>query len=295
MKRMVLLYGALAIYVMISTCVYASRMGLLGYYSLEEVWKTDRVFKVPESVCYDPKGKSLYVSNIEGRPGAKDGRGFISKLSTDGMVLKLKWATGLNAPKGMAIFKDKLYVSDIDRLVCIDLASGDILKAFPAEGARFLNDVAVDEKGYVYVSDSSGNSAIYRLKDDKMEIWMKGGEIKSPNGLFYKDGVLYVGNSGDGRIKAVDVRTKKVKTVAVVGSGIDGLILDKDGFFIVSDWSGKTSLVREGEGPVVLMDTTSKKINAADFGYIPEQRLILIPTFFDNRVLAYRLSVAHQK
>ena len=278
---------------MISPYIYAGQIGYLGQrsYSLEKVWESDRVFKVPESVCYDPKGKSLYVSNIDGRPDAKDGRGFISKLSPNGRILKLKWATGLNAPKGMAIFRERLYVSDINRLVCVDLATGEILKTFPAEGARFLNDVAVDERGYVYVSDSSRNSAIYRLKEDRIEVWLKGGEIKSPNGLFYKDGTLYVGNSGDGKIKAVDVRTKEVRTVAVVGSGIDGLILDKDGFFIISDWRGKTSLIEKGKKPVVLMDTTDKRINSADLGYIPDQRLILIPTFSDNRVLAYRLSI----
>jgi len=294
MKGTTQLLAAFVICMMISPYIYAGQMGYPGYrsYSLVKVWESDRIFKVPESVCYDPKGKSLYVSNIDGQPGRKDGRGFISKLSPDGRVLKLKWATGLNAPKGMAIFKDRLYVSDIDRLVCIALSSGEITRVFPAEGARFLNDVAVDERGHVYVSDSSGkNSAIYWLKDGKMEVWLKGGEIKSPNGLFYRDGVLYVGSSGDGRIKAVDVRTKRVKTVAEVGSGIDGLILDKDGFFIVSDWRGKTSLIEKGKGPVVLMDTTDKRINSADLGYIPDQRLILIPTFFDNRVLAYRLSL----
>jgi DNA-binding beta-propeller fold protein YncE len=292
MKRMTQLWGVFVIYVMISPYIYAGQTGYLGYYSFVEVWESDRIFKVPESVCYDPKAKLLYVSNINGRPAERNGKGFISKLSPDGRVLKLKWATGLNAPKGMAVFKDRLYVSDIDQLVCIELTSGRILRKFPVEGAQFLNDVAVDERGYVYVSDSSGrNSTIYRLKDGKMEIWLKGRDIRSPNGLFYRDGLLYIGNSGDGKIKAADVKTKKVKAVADVGSGIDGLILDKDGFFIVSDWRGRTSLITKDGTPVVLMDTTDKKINSADLGYIPERRLVLIPTFFDDRVLAYRLSL----
>ncbi len=34
---------------------------------------------------------------------------------------------------------------------------------------------------------------------------------------------------------------------------------------------------------------TEKKINAADLGYIPGTRTILIPTFFDNRISAISL------
>jgi len=39
----------------------------------------------------------------------------------------------------------------------------------------------------------------------------------------------------------------------------------------------------------VLIDTTASKINSADLGYIKSRRLLLIPTFFDNRVVAYKV------
>ncbi len=261
-----------------------------GPFILVPAWKTVPVLKVPESVCYDPTAGVLYVSNINGKPTEKNGQGFISKLSAEGEILTLQWATGLNAPKGMAIHDGKLYVSDIDRLVSIDLANGKIVQTFPAAGGQFLNDVAVDEEGRVYVSDMSDkNSVIYRLEAGKLTVWLQGPEIKSPNGLFYHAGVLYIGNSGDGKIKAVEVASKKITTVAEVGSGIDGLIRDKAGFFLVSDWRGKTSLVTQEGRLFVLLDTTDQNVNSADLGYIPDKRLVLIPTFFDNRVAAYRL------
>ena len=262
-----------------------------GEYSLEKVWETPRILQVPESVLYDPGTGFIYVSNINGNPGAKDGNGFISRLSVDGKIVSLKWATGLNAPKGMAVYKGKLYVSDVDTLVCIDLSSGKVLKRIPAAGAVFLNDVAVDQDGNVYVSDSSGkNSVIYRVREGKAEIWLKGGEIRNPNGLFYSNGTLYVGTfSGGGKILAVNVRTGEITVVAEVGHGIDGLILDKEGFFLISDWRGKTELVTKDGKINLLLDTTDRKINAADLGYIPGKKIILVPTFFDNRVVAYRL------
>ncbi len=254
-----------------------------GPFVLVPTWQTAPVLKVPESVCYDPAAGVLYVSNINGKPTEKNGKGFISKISVDGDILSLQWATELNAPKGMAIHDGQLYVSDIDRLVSIDLASGKIAAEYPAAGAQFLNDVAVDEKGRVYVSDTSDkNSVIYRLEGGTLTVWLQGPEIRSPNGLFYHAGVLYIGNSGDGKIKAVEVASKKNTTVAKVGSGIDGLIRDQSGFFLVSDWKGKTSLVTAEGRLFVLLNTTDQNINSADLGYIPGKHLLLIPTFFDN-------------
>jgi hypothetical protein len=40
------------------------------------------------------------LSNIDGKPDEKDGRGFISKISpVNGTIIELNWVTGLNAPK----------------------------------------------------------------------------------------------------------------------------------------------------------------------------------------------------
>ena len=261
-----------------------------GEYRLTQQWETTKELRVPESVLYDPSGQVLYVSNINGKPTEKNGLGFISKVSLTGKIEVLKWATGLNAPKGSAIYGNKLYVTDIDRLVEIDLKTGKIEAAYPATGAKFLNDVAVDASGNVYVTDmSSENSVIYRLSQGKMTVWVKGMDIKNPNGLCMEEKRLLVGNSGDGCIKAVDLADKTITTLARVGSGIDGLRSDGKGNYFVSDWKGRTSLVTSAGKIIVLMDTTASKINSADLEYITGKRLLLIPTFFDNRVVAYKV------
>ena len=257
---------------------------------LSPVRASEPVFRVPESVYYDAGSGRVFISNINGKPAEKNGQGFISQMTPNGKIIKLKWVTGLDAPKGIDVFKGRLFVSDIDRLRVVSISKGEIVKTVVAANARFLNDVAVDERGMVYVSDMSGsNSAIYRYDGKTMTPWLTGAEIKSPNGLFYHDGILYVGNSGDGAIKAVDVRSKKIRVVANVGHGIDGLIRLQNGDFIISDWSGKIEYVTKEGKVTVLLNTTDKKINAADLGFVPEQSLVLVPTFFDNRVTAYRL------
>ena len=41
----------------------------------------------------------------------------------------------------MGIFDGHLYVTDIDKVVAIDLESGEIAKEFTPEKAEFLNDI----------------------------------------------------------------------------------------------------------------------------------------------------------
>ncbi len=259
-----------------------------GGFSLKKIWDTGGIFKVPESVLYDGNSGYIYVSNINGSPTAKDGNGFISKLTKDGKIVSLRWAEGLDAPKGMAIFHGKLYVSDITKLVEIDLSTGKLLRKYPAPGARFLNDVAVDDQGVVYVSDSSdSNSVIYRLKDGKLQVWIKHPELRSPNGIFYRKGKLYAGSFADGRIFSCDTESGEVKQVARAPMPIDGLILT-DSLFIISDWQGSVGIL-EGGKFYRLLHFPSRRVNAADIGFIPGENVVLVPTFFANSVVAYKL------
>jgi len=264
--------------------------GGLQKFKLMKLWETKTDLRVPESVLYSPPEDILYVSNINGKPTEKNGKGFISKVSLSGEILVLKWVTGLNAPKGSGIYRGSLYVTDIDELVEIDLKTGKILSKYPAVGAGFLNDVTIDKNGNVYVSDmSSQNSVLYKLVQKKMTVWLKGPEVSQPNGLYVEKNKLILGNSGDGTLKEIDLDTQKINIIAKIGSGIDGVQSDGKGNYFISDWSGKTSYVSSSGQVTVLMDTTDQKINSADIEYIESKKILLIPTFFDNRVVAYKV------
>jgi DNA-binding beta-propeller fold protein YncE len=261
-----------------------------GAVHLVKKWATDPLFDVPESVCWDTEREILYVSNISGSPADRDSTGFISRVTIEGDVKKLRWITGLNAPKGMAVFEGRLYVSDIDELAVIEIKTDRIVEKYPADGAVFLNDVAVDGDGNVYVSDSSReNSAIYRLSGGSLKLWLHGKPIQSPNGLCVDGDRLIVGNSGDATLKAVDLGSGEITTAVNVGSAIDGLRIDKRGNFIVSDWKGRTVLIEPDGGIYVLLDTRSEKINAADLEFVAEFGMVVIPTFYDNRIVAAEL------
>lgn len=254
------------------------------------LWETADGLQVPESVLYHPDSRTLFVSNINGKPTEKNGQGFISRMSVDGKILQLKWATGLHAPKGAAIYGKHLYVSDIDRLVEIGLETGEITATYEAPGAVFLNDVAADHAGNIYVSDMDElQSAIWCLSGKTFAVWLKSPEIRSPNGLHMEENKLMVGNSGDGIIKSVRLSDQTIVNFATVGSGIDGLRPDGKGNYIVSDWKGATRLVYPTGPATLIADTTEAGIQSADLEYIVDQNLLLIPTFFNHTVVAYRL------
>jgi len=161
---------------------------------LEKAWESDG-FAAPESVAYDKTNGVLFVSSINGAPGDKDGNGFISRLDLDGNVIERQWVTGLDAPKGMDIVGNKLYVSDIDTLVEINIDGAAITHRYQAEGAGFFNDVAASADGTVYVSDTATNT-IHRLQDGRFEPWLKNDELDGPNGLQAEADRLMVASLG---------------------------------------------------------------------------------------------------
>ena len=70
---------------------------------------------------------------------------------------------------------------------------------------------------------------------------------------------------------------------------VAGLKMDREDNFIVSDLSGKTSYVLKNGEVTELLNTIGEKINSADLKFIIEKNLLIIPTFFDNRLVAYEL------
>ncbi len=251
-------------------------------------WKSEAVLEVPECVLFEPEGGVLYVSNVAGKPAEKNGKGFISQVALNGEIKVLKWAEGLNAPKGMAISGKYLYVSDIDELIRINLETGKIATRYPACGAVFLNDVATDSKGNVYVGDSSAdNSVIYKLMDGELEVWLKDPQVRNPNGLHSQGDRLLVGNGQNGHLNAVSFKDKTIVLIAKTGSGIDGIKPVAPDIYLTSDWAGNISLTRTPDHVVVLQNTTDAGINAADFEYVESRKLLVVPTFFDNRIAAY--------
>ncbi len=253
--------------------------------SLQLKWKSDTLLRVPESVYFDEKADILYVSNINGKSNEKDGNGFISQLSTDGKITNLKWATGLDAPKGMGASKGMLYVADLTRVVTIDLSTGKIANTFEIEGAQFLNDVTVDTNGDVYVSDSA-TGKIHLIKNGKAEIYFEGKDFKRLNGLLAEADGLYVADAGTG-INYKLSKNRELTKYTETAQGADGIIVAGPKSYIVSSWGGEVYFVDENAKATKLLDTKEQKLNSADIDFNAKTKTLYVPTFYGNSVMAY--------
>ena len=286
---------------------------------IEKVWETITELKTPESVIYAPNENMLFVSNIDGQPDGKDNQGFISKVSPlNGSIVQLNWVTGLNAPKGMTITNNNttnntlLYVSDITDLVEIDVNNGKIINRYNAPGSAFLNDVASDNQGYVYVADTVTNT-IYRLdtknigdnstnnNNASLQAWLQTPELNGPNGLYVDNSnkKLIVASLGAfsnpaGSIRVVDLQNRTVSGLGNEGTavpigGLDGIEADSTGrhYYVTDNAGGKLYVVNSNGTGYETLDLQNQ--GAADLGVILNENLIIIPMMQDNKLEAYRI------
>lgn len=250
---------------------------------LELVWQTDSIVAVPESVLPDAKSNILYVSLIDGSPWQADGKGGVARLSPDGKKYDSSWITGLNAPKGMAISGNRLYVADMGELVIIDIAKGAIEKKMAIEGAQALNDVTVNDKGVVFVSDSRLYK-IFRVENDVAALYLD--SLRGLNGVKAVGDDLLIA-AGKSFIKA-DAK-KNITKIAELPQAGDGIEPIGDGAFLVTSWGGYIFYVHPDGRVDTLLDTHLEKRNAADIGYDPAKKLVYVPTFFAKTVAVYQL------
>ncbi|MBK6873874.1 MAG: SMP-30/gluconolactonase/LRE family protein [Kineosporiaceae bacterium] len=265
------------------------------------------IFDRPESVLHDTRRDVYLVSNITNGPRDTDNTGFISRVAPDGQVLAARWIAGgvrgvtLNAPKGMAIARGLLYVADIDQLRIFDAATGAPRGSIAFPNATFLNDVASDEHGTVYVTDigfttvpafgPSGTDAVYRVSPRGAVSVVAAGNavLHHPNGVTVRpDGrllvVTYDPFDGTREMFTLDAAGRKSNVITLPTGLLDGVEITPRGVLVSSwvDFSNATAAViylvrRDGS----IVQVAGGFQNAADIGYDLRRNRILIPALPD--------------
>ena len=244
------------------------------------IWVAEGEFCEPETVLPLPDN-TLLVSNVCGF--SQQGNGFLSLLDAQGVVLDWHVLENLDAPLGMAMLGEHLYVIDNNRLKVFSWPEYELLKTTGLE-TTVANDLAVSDEGVVYVSDTAKHRVIRLLTDGSQSVFTGQARFKGANGMAIQGHYLYVGGE---RLWRVDLRDDSVETIGPEWIGdIDGIEFEPDGTLQVTPVGGP--LIRyQSEGDVEVL--AGPGISSANHGYATGLKLALIPTGFDNTVIAIKL------
>lgn len=250
---------------------------VFAQHRLEKLWESDSLtLKGPESALYDAKSNSLYVSSM--------GSGSIVQMDLNGKILKSEWISGLNANKGSGIFNGLLYTAETAEVAVIDIAKSSIVKRIPIDGALMLNDVAIDSKGVVYVSDTRAGK-VYKIEDDKPSLYLD--NLPGANGLLIVNNDLYVLTSSS--VQKVNA-AKEISLIAEgFEDGLDGIVQVAENEFVISNYHGILYYLNANGTKQVLLDSRANRIMANDIGYNSRLKILYVPSFSTNRIIAYQL------
>jgi hypothetical protein len=264
-------------------------------------------FHDPESVRYDPELDVFYVSNMFLFGSEKDGNGFITRIEAGdpqrGSILARGGENGvtLNAPKGMALQGDTLWVADIDvvrgfhRVTGAPVATIDLTPQRPT----LLNDVAVGPDGTIRVTDTgivmSKWGTVYDTTGDRTFTIGPGRAVTAtptadrypkPNGITWdakgKRWLVVSFGQFSSALHAIDDADTTRRAPLAEGKGQwDGVEALADGRILVSSWSDSSIHVIDASGDHQLVRGLPQP---ADIGVDTRRNRLAVPLPMANRV-----------
>jgi sugar lactone lactonase YvrE len=257
----------------------------------------------PESARYDPELDVWFVSNLNGQAGKRDNNGFISKLRPNGIPYNLKFIEGgkkgitLNAPKGLAIKGDTLWVADIDFARAFNKRTGAAIGNVSAQGrVKLLNGSAVGPDGAIYMTDTgvifgSKNEMSHPGPDQVLRISLRDGavvaltspKLEGPNGITWdskEKRFVIVSFVGKG-IYSWKPGDKDVKSLGTGPGQQDGVAVLPDGRILVTSWADSSLFVLDkGQTRKVASGIASP----ADIDFDEKDSRVAVPQLMVNKV-----------
>ncbi len=267
----------------------------------------DAGLQTPECVLWDADQDVYFVSNINGDPTAVDKNGFISKIGHDGKVIDLKFVDGskkgseLNAPKGLAIAGNILYVADLDVVRKFDRRSGKPKGKIAIKNSVFLNALTVSPDGkMLYVSDSAvkidggsftgtGGDAIYEIDMRKRSVkpLIQNKALHWPNGVLADGTGIWVVSLGSDELIHVNYRGEIGSITKLPDGSLDGIVKLADNSLLISSWQASAVYrgLPGGEFTQIIPGVTSP----AAIGLDRKRNAVLIPLYSKSEVEIFDL------
>ena len=246
----------------------------------EIAWTASGEFCEPETVLAMPDD-TLLVSNVCGF--SEPGNGYLTLLDIDGNVIDWRAVDSLDSPLGMAFSNDRLFVVDGNRVRIFGWPAYAPIETIPLS-TSVANDIAVAGDGTIYVSDSATHQVIRRRPDGGESLVAEGFRFGNANGLQLFGNGLYVGGE---YLWRVDLTTGAVDTLGADWlKDIDGIEFERDGTLQATPVGGPLIRYRD-DTDIQILDGDG--VSSANHGYARRHRLALIPTGYDNTVIAIQL------
>lgn len=264
----------------------------------------------PESVRYDPEQDVFFISNMVGFGSVKDGNGYIVQVRANDLSIGKIFAQSgragvvLDAPKGMTLDGDTLWVCDIDKMRAIDRRTGVALGTLDLApyGALLLNDVTMAGDGAMYITDTGilmtdkgviykGADKIFRVAGGKVSIVASGAGLMRPNGVTWDKEAdrLIVVTFDPFHSQMYSLAPNGGRRLLAKGNGkFDGIEPLGGGRFMVSSWNDSSvRLLGNGENRRI----ASGVLSPADIGYDTRRSRLAIPVGPLNQVQLWQLPV----
>jgi hypothetical protein len=261
--------------------------------TLSKLWESDSILMTPESVVFDSLRNCLYVSNFNDKGGFREKTDTIfdeciSKVDLEGNIIELRWIDNLIGPTGIAIYKDTLYVVERGYLTKIDIVKKAVIDRLKIEDTGFLNDIAIDRNGEIYISDSR-DKKIFKIKDNQYEIWLSDSILEMANGLYIDNNKLIIGNQSNANLFYVSIPDKIIKVIASnISKGIDGIKKYRQNYIV--SWRYNMFMVNEQGISQIILNTQEGNNWNADFELIKSENIVVVPTLLSNRIIAYKIN-----
>jgi sugar lactone lactonase YvrE len=256
----------------------------------------------PESARYDRELDVWFVANVNGLPAAKDNNGYISRLRPDGTPYQLKFIEGgkkgvtLNAPKGLAIAGDTLWVADIDYARAFNKRTGAAIANVTARGrVKFLNGATVGPDGAIYMTDTGiifgpkgemshpGPDQVLRITRGGATAAFTSPQLEAPNGITWdaREKRFVIVSFGGKGIFGWKPGDKDLTTLGTGPGQQDGVVTLPDGRIVVTSWADSSLFVlHNGE----IQKVASGIVSPADIDFSEKDSRVAVPQLMANKI-----------